>query len=70
MAATRDRVTVDLTVVGMDCADCVAHVEHALKELPGVDGTPPAWAVGVLADVLSPTWWEAAKLLRRRPAAR
>jgi P-type Cu+ transporter len=28
--------TIEVAVKGMDCADCVAHVKHALAELPGV----------------------------------
>ena len=28
---------VDLPVAGMDCADCVAHVEGAIRQLPGVE---------------------------------
>lgn len=29
--------TIEVTVKGMDCAECVAHVRHALAELPGVE---------------------------------
>ncbi len=31
-------VTLEVPVLGMDCAECVAHVEHALHEVPGVSG--------------------------------
>lgn len=27
----------NLTITGMTCASCVAHVEKALKQVPGVD---------------------------------
>ena len=30
--------TIEVPVLGMDCAECVAHVEHALNEIPGVSG--------------------------------
>jgi len=32
-----DLVEISLPVFGMNCASCVAHVEKALKDLPGVD---------------------------------
>ena len=28
--------TIEVPIQGMDCADCAMHVEHALRELPGV----------------------------------
>lgn len=33
-----ENVTIEVPVLGMDCAECVAHVEHALREIPGVSG--------------------------------
>ena len=33
-----ENTTLEVPVLGMDCAECVAHVEHALRELPGVSG--------------------------------
>src|SRR5688500_12896915 len=35
--ATSIRDTADLSVGGMDCASCVAHVEKALLTVPGVE---------------------------------
>ncbi|MDD5370804.1 MAG: cation-translocating P-type ATPase [Anaerolineaceae bacterium] len=32
-----DLQTLEIPVKGMDCAECVLHVEHALAKLPGVD---------------------------------
>ena len=37
MATTIDKnIKVTIPVEGMTCASCVAHVEHALAEVPGV----------------------------------
>ncbi len=33
-----ENTTLEVPVLGMDCAECVAHVEHALSEIPGVSG--------------------------------
>jgi len=30
------RTSLDLPVGGMDCADCAAHIERAVRALPGV----------------------------------
>ncbi|MBU2608740.1 MAG: copper ion binding protein, partial [Chloroflexi bacterium] len=38
MANTKDLKKVSLSVGGMTCASCVAHVEEALKGVPGVHG--------------------------------
>ncbi len=32
-----DKNTIELTVTGMDCADCALHVENAVRNLPGVE---------------------------------
>ncbi|MDB5731236.1 MAG: copper-translocating P-type ATPase, partial [Variovorax sp.] len=36
MTATTSTLTLDLPVGGMTCASCVARVERALKQVPGV----------------------------------
>lgn len=35
---TGDQQTVTIPVLGMSCAACQSHVEHALRQTPGVDG--------------------------------
>lgn len=37
MTSIAELTTLDLPVDGMDCASCVAHVEDAVRTLPGVD---------------------------------
>ncbi len=37
MIATNVTETIEVTVCGMDCADCAAHVQHAIAALPGVE---------------------------------
>ncbi len=34
---TKQEQKVTIPVEGMTCASCVAHVEHALSEIPGVN---------------------------------
>lgn len=33
-----ERQTLEVPIEGMDCADCVRHVQHAIAGLPGVEG--------------------------------
>jgi Cd2+/Zn2+-exporting ATPase/Cu+-exporting ATPase len=32
-----ERITLEVPIQGMDCADCTRHVQHAIASLPGVD---------------------------------
>src|SRR3972149_3763469 len=52
---TKSLRKINLTISGMTCASCVAHVEEALKGVPGVEGATVNLATGKAAVEYDPS---------------